>query len=379
MNVTFLKSAVITSIIINLISFGERAYCAVDQLLNGNFYQNPAELSLIDEIQLMGGNLFITPTFKFTGTSAGGTGSATSNVTNYLPYLLTAYRVTDRFVVGFNITPSGYGHLDWPMDSIVVNDSTVTNLLYYRAAIQSSYQLTDKLALGVGLNLEENYLAELDFVIPNQGNQINKARGLNYTADIGLLYKFNPRNTLTMAVYSPVDNKLGYGSSVLNTTVSNNFSLNLAEAAVAFVGLQHQLTDKWFLEEKVYWSGWSILKNIYFTNTTTGTYVTPTNWKDVWSYQGSTRYAITEKIALLGSAIYETNPTTVATNQLGYPLSDSASGSIGLDLSLQKKLSTQIVYSYGTFISKSPINTSGSKGSVTANSHAVILQLTYKT
>lgn len=90
-----------------------------------------------------------------------------------------------------------------------------------------------------------------------------------------------------------------------------------------YVGLQHLLNDKWSLGEKIYWSGWSIQKNLYFKNTATRSFIVPTNWKDVWSYQITTRYAITEKMALLGSVIYETNPNPTPTNSIGYPLAAS--------------------------------------------------------
>jgi len=353
------------------------AYSASDQILNSLFFQNPAELSVVHKMQLIGGSLYVVPTFKYTGTSFSKQGKAVSQANDALPYILTSYRFTDQFVLGINITPSGYGHLEWPLDSIVANASTTTKLLYYRAGLQASYQFTDNLALGVGLNLQYNKIAELDSMIPGRGNQINKVSARNYIADAGLFYKINTRNFITAAIYSSV-HRPGYGTSTLGSTVVNNLSMTLTDPLVTYVGFQHNITDKWFLEEKLYWSGWALAKNLDMVNTATGSHILPLNWKNAWSIQFTTRYAITEKLALLNSLIYETNPGSFSTNAIGYPLAASGAISAGLDISLIKELSAQIIYSYGGFLQNSPINDINSAGNIKAHFQAAVLQFTYK-
>lgn len=354
---------------------------AVDQILNDNFFQNPAELSLIHQFQLLGGNIFIKPKLTFTGTTSLGSGTVISDIQDTLPYLLTDYRINDKWVIGANITPSAYGHLEWPVNSIVSEISTSTDLLYYRYGVQSSYQVTDDLSVGLGLNLESNQHYELNFVVAGMGDQINSITGLNYSIDVGLLYKINSKHAVTAAYYSPVNNVKGYGTSVLSPTINPNLSLNITEASVAFVGLEHHWTDQWFLEEKVYWSGWGIQKNIYFTNTTTGTYVVPTDWHDTWSFQLLTRYAVTDMFAVLASAIYETNAAPMSTNAIGYPLAPMWGAAAGLDVSLSqlnKHLSIQLIYSYATFDPNSEIDQVSSKGMIAQNAQAGILQFIYK-
>lgn len=357
--------------------FCQKAYCAVDQILNDVFFQNPAELSLIQQTKVIVGNVYITPQFKFVGSTTLGTGNAVSQVNDHLPYLLASNRLTDKFVLGVTITPSAYGHLDWPVDSIVANEGTITNLRYYRIGPQASYQYADDLAIGVGVNLAYNRHAELDFVISGQGNQINKVTGYSYTVDLGLLYKINKSNSFTAAVYSPV-NQFEDGISYLGPAVVNDFSLNIVEAVVAYVGLKHLLNDRWFIEEKAYWSGWSLEKSVDFNNSVTGSFSVPADWKNVWSFQALTRYAATEKTGMLGSVIFETNPVSTATNQIGYPLAPVLFLSAGLDIVFLSGLSMQLFYGYGTFIPKAQINNSDSKGSIVANIHAVTAQFTYK-
>ncbi|MFV0821629.1 OmpP1/FadL family transporter [Legionella micdadei] len=353
-------------------------YGAVDQILNSNFFLNPAELSLIKKLQLLEGNVVITPKLEFKGITPLGQGRVTSRVEDFIPYLLSGFRFTNKFVGGITITPSAYGHIEWPMHSIVREASTTTKLFYYRLGAQSSYQLSEKLAVGVGINLEYNKRGELDFIVPNMGNQINKMSGLNCTGDLGIYYKINSRNFLTAAIYTGV-NTYGRGTSSLGNTSVHNFYLNIIEAPVAFIGLQHRWSDKLLTEGKLYWSGWSLEKNVNFKNKTTGSTILPANWSDIWSFQTNLRYAITDKLALLNSLIYETNPAPVSTNAIGYPLSGSGSLSVGLDLMLLKNFSSQVIYSYGRFIPHARINSGGSKGEIIGNFQAAVIQFTYKT
>ncbi|MBA4283872.1 MAG: hypothetical protein C0432_06240 [Candidatus Puniceispirillum sp.] len=190
----FLKYGV-TALILAFVLLQD-TYAAVYQILNDYFYQNPAELTQVRETQLILGNVFTIPSFEFNGVTPIGSGTANSRVNNSLPYLLTAHRFTDKFVVGFNVTPSGYGHIDWPEDSIVANASTVTNVLYYQFGLQSGYQFNDKLAIGIGFDIEYNKFAELNYMVPPLGNQVNKIKGVNYVGDLGVFYKINPYNFL---------------------------------------------------------------------------------------------------------------------------------------------------------------------------------------
>lgn len=333
---------------------------------------------MVNQHQWILGNQFVSPRFQFKGISSGQVGEATSNPQNALPYMLASYRLSDRFVMGVNIVPSGYGHFDWPIDSIVANDSTKTYLFYYKAIVQSSYQLSNDLAIGLGLNIEDNHRLELDFVVPSQGNQINRISGLNVFPDVGLFYKINSKNYFTAAVYAPL-NTYGRGISHTQTIQNNNYSSNIRDAAVIFAGLEQKPNDLWFLEEKIYWSGWSIQNNINFNNTTSGTYMRAAAWKDVWSFQYNMRYAATEKLALLGGLLYDTNPIDSTTNQIGYPLSSTLSVSGGLDISLWTNFSAQLMYLYSTFVPTAKINAGNTQGTVFADIQGAVLQLTYKT
>lgn len=358
--------------------FQNSAYAAVYQILSDYFYQNPAELSQIHETQLILGNIFAIPSMEFNGQTPLGSGTANSTVNNSLPYVLTAHRFTEKWVVGFNVTPSAYGHINWGDDSIISNSSTVTNMLYYQFGLQSGYQFNEKLTLGAGFNVEYNKFAELNYMTPPLGNQVNKIQnGVNYVGDFGFYYRLNAVNYLTAAVYTQVS-IYGHGISTLGPIISNDFSLNILQAPIAYIGMQHLPNERLFLEEKVYYSGWHIVKNIDFINSATGTFSTSANWHDTWSFQASARYSLTEKLAVLGSGIYETNAVPTFTNQIGYPVSASGSLTAGIDILLMKESSAQVMYSYGGFIPDAIIANTTANGTVSANTQSFVIQLIYK-
>ncbi|HVT61880.1 MAG TPA: hypothetical protein VHD33_00120 [Legionellaceae bacterium] len=111
----------------------------------------------------------------------------------------------------------------------------------------------------------------------------------------------------------------------------------------------------------------------------TGSFVIPTNYKDTWSFLGLTRYAILEKLAILSGIIYETNAVPLVNNAIGYPVAASGSLSVGVDITLRKELSIQVLYSYGTFLPNAPINNTSSIGTINAQFQAGVLQFIYKT
>lgn len=353
-------------------------YAAITQFLNDSFFQNPAELNKVFQSQFTLGSVFINPYVQYEGGANGRVGEVSSNVYSTLPYILSGYRVNEKWVVGLNVLPSAYANIQWPEDSFISQITTTTKALYYRIGFQSSYKLSERWYLGAGFNIEDNAQYYLNFVVPGQGNQMNSITGVNYTGDAGVYYKINEYNYLTFAGYTQV-NTYGHGTSSTPTALSSSLSFNITEAPVIYLGLQHIIRSVWFLEEKIYWSGWSIQHNINFSNTTNGTYTLPTNWRDVWSFQINTRYALNKTYALLGSVNYDSNPVPLETNSIGYPLAASGSLSAGLDLAFGKKYSVQGIYTYGKFLPNSPINNSNSQGVVHSHVQAGIIQFNYKT
>lgn len=366
-------------LLINIFCFiNSTAYGAAGQILNSIFFPNPAELSQTQQSKITGGTILIQPKLTFKGNYAGQDGQATSEVQNILPYALLDYRWNDKLVTRLNFTPSTYGHIEWPVDSIVSQGGTTTELIFYRFGLQVGYQFDDALSLGAGLNIEYNRNADLNFTIPNLGHQINNASDYNLVPDIGLFYKINNKNFITAAVYTGVDTFSDFGSSFIGNQRVDNYQFLILDAPVAYIGAQQLLSSQWFLEEKIYWSGWSIVNNVEFKNTVTGNYNFPVHWGDAFSYQIFSHYALQEKLGLLGSITYETNPVPQSTNQIGYPVSSTLGLLAGFDYALDQHWQIQLLYSYATFTPDAIIDNNSGNGKVSAQFQMGSVQLSYK-
>ena len=135
--------------LLSFLAFTKYAYADVGQILTDSFFQNPADLGDVSQQNMILGNVFVAPVLAFNGTALGGTGQARTSTFDSLPYLLADTRLSDKFVLGFNITPCQYGDLQWPESSVVAYDSTTTKVYYYRLGFQTSYQITNRFTMGL--------------------------------------------------------------------------------------------------------------------------------------------------------------------------------------------------------------------------------------
>ena len=61
----------------------KNGYGAVSQILNDSFFQNPAELLVVNNTQAIIGNVFINPNIKFKGSSYGISGGSLQEGTEF--------------------------------------------------------------------------------------------------------------------------------------------------------------------------------------------------------------------------------------------------------------------------------------------------------
>lgn len=360
-----------------LLFFIGKVLASGGQLLNSTFYPNPAEVSKIKTFEFIGGNLFFLPNLSYTGTSYGKTGSAKSSVYDPIPYMYVNYRLSDKWVVGVNMLPSVYGDLRWPADSIVANASVITNVLYYRSGVLTSYQITPDLALGIGFNLERNYL-EVAFMDPYLGFERNKSAGYHFVTDVGITYKFTSKDRISFAYYTPV-RYYARGVSRAGTLVNYNYATTNTDAAVSFVNLNHIVNEWWNVSSAVYFSKWDIKRRIVFYNSVSGDAILPAHWRNVWSFLLINQYIISDKTSFTWQVLYETNPANRASyNYVGFPLSSALGFSANFEFKIYKDFYVKVIGSYSTFAPNARINNSHNNGSISANIYTGALEGAYR-
>jgi len=348
-------------------------FAAGGQLLNSTFFPNPSEIAKINKFELISGNLFFVPTLTFNGSSHGKTGSAYSSVYDPIPYLYTNYRIDDKWVVGLNMIPSVYGDLSWPVDSVVSNGAIMSDVLFYRSGVLTSYQITQDLALGIGINIERLF-SQITFIDKTVGFQRSKSSGYDYVTDFGLNYKLTSKDLISLAYYTPIY-KFVRGLSNASGIKNYNFTALRVDASVLFMDYQHTVNDYWKLKGAVYFSKWSVVKKIILYNNVSGDIILPAYWKNVWTFLLTSKHNITDKSIFTWQLFYETNPASSARyNYVGFPLSSALSFSAGCEYNFYKNFYVNIIGSYGTFAPNARINNASSYGTIAANLYTGVLE-----
>lgn len=356
-----------------LLFFAAKTFAAGGQLLNSTFFPNPSAITNINTFEFIAGNLFFVPTLTFNGISHGKTGTAYSSVYDPIPYMYTNYRINDKWVVGLNMIPSIYGDLSWPIDSVVARSSIMTDVLYYRSGVLTSYQITPDLALGFGISLERVF-SQITFMDEKFGFQRNKSSGYDYVADFGFNYKLNSKDLISLAYYTPIY-KFVRGLSNAGEVKNYNYTALKVDASVVFFSLDHVVNDYWTLNGAVYFSKWSVYKYFIFCNTVSGDFVFPAYWKNVWSFLLTSKHNISDKSIFTWQVLYETNPSYSAKyNYVGFPLSSALNFSAGFEYNFYKNFYVNIIGSYGTFAPNARINNASTYGSVSANIYTGVLE-----
>ncbi len=356
-----------------------KVFASGGQLLNSTFFPNPADIAKIKTFEFRGGNLFFVPTLTFKGTAHGKTGTAKSSVYDPIPYLYTSYRINNKLAVGINMLPSLYGDLSWPGNSLIAYNSVITNVLFYRSGVLASYQITPELALGVGVNLEREYL-ELSFLTKTAGFERNKTAGYNYVTDFGIYYKLTSSDGISLAYYTPVDSVIK-GVSRAGKLANYNYAALNTNAAVSFLSVDHIVNSFWVVNGAIYFSKWSTKKNMRYYNTVTapGTSIFPEHWKNVWSFVFTSSHVTTDKTRFCWQVLYETNPSSGAQfNYVAFPLSSALNFSASFEYNFYQNFYIKVIGSYGTFAPKSRINTSGNFGTISANIYTGALEGSFR-
>ena len=172
-------AALSLSSVISLAAFTS-AHATSYQIFTNIGFTNPASLNSIKKAEFIMGGLIINSRFHFTGTAAGVRGSTTSRTEDYLPYGRVAMRFSPKWVGSFDITQPYFTDIQYPRNSVVKFFATETFIRDTNFSPKVSYQATERLALGAGLDFNNLYNGQLNFVVPPLGVMTNKADSWAY-------------------------------------------------------------------------------------------------------------------------------------------------------------------------------------------------------
>ena len=158
-----------------LISYFQVTQANVIQYFLGTSYSNPADINNINQTELIIGTTAVNTFAKFTGTSTYGTGTASTNEFNSLPYFLGAIRLNSQWVIGLNISQPYFANVQFGDNSIVKGDTTQTYLRDVDINPQISYKANEQLSVGAGLVANYMYTALNNSFVAGTGYVVNSA------------------------------------------------------------------------------------------------------------------------------------------------------------------------------------------------------------
>lgn len=356
-------------------------------------YFNPAGMSAVEGTDLTLGGHLIMPTFEFdnsgsailpAGIPLSGGDGGNGGVAAFVP---NAYYKTDAgekaaWGIGIN---APYG-LTTEYDSSWIGryHAIKTELVNLNINPSVSFKVSDKIALGAGLNasyVEADLTSAIDFgtilgVAPQALDGRARIEGDDWAAgyNVGLLLTPREECALSLSYRSKIEHTLEGDASfrvpgpatalqAMNMFVNTSGEADLTLPQTVALGLTHTFAKKFTAMANVMWTGWSDFEELrvkFGSNQPDS--VTDESWEDTWRYALGLQYQHTEKLALRIGAAYDETPVPDANHRTPrIPDADRTWLSLGAGYQVSKDMSIDLGYTH-LFFNDSRLQQLGSTG-----------------
>ncbi len=306
-----------------------------------SIYYNPAMLVKIKNKQAVAGGTAIFARSRFTGTSTWWNAAApgvphTESANNssgdqnaLVPAGYFAARLNERTVVGIGMyAPFGLA-TDWGEFTATRYAATRTELKLVNIAPALGSQITDKLSIGMSLDVQ---FAEVDFngvagspttnlaldsTLKNHGRSMGLGAhvGVFYQSDNhthwGLNYQSRVRHRFsgTSVMSGPIATQTGGTPDLVNPGLVSDQSYMPAQSTLSVL---RKVNDKVTLMGTVAFVQWSTFKEIVLNGVAAP--ITPIklsvneNFRDTWRIAGGVKYKVNDQFTLRAGAGYDQTP-----------------------------------------------------------------------
>jgi len=338
-------------------------------------YFNPAGLAFQPNGEVYLGATFIMPTTSFYGPIADANDPAIKNESKMVDQTFTpinvyaTYPATDNLHVGVGVmNPYGLG-TEWDPNWVGKYITTRVDLSTFFYSPTVSYKISDKLAVGAGLNIVTGTVKlqqAINVINTDSRVTIDMTTKTAYGFNVGVQYKINPEWSLGVSYRSAVKMSAS-GSATFDpqftlpalNIVNDDVTSSLKLPATAFAGLAYKATPHLELEADYQFVGWSSYKDleIDFKNDPTKNIVSPKNYSDTYILRIGGEYTM-DMWQFRAGYLYDHSPVSSAYVDPLLPDANRNGINVGLGYQFTKELSADLSYMFLRFDSRQAQNTS---------------------
>ncbi len=282
----------------------------------------------------------------------------------------TTYQVNDRLWLGVGLN-APYGFITKPDTNWAGSAfGTTTKVFSLDANPTVAYKLTPTLTIGAGVQVEyfEVRLNHSDFAVPVVGD-ISPSRsvkaddwGVGGTA--GVLWDPIPGTTLGLGYRSEVGvdvsgayRRSGFFSLPAGVSVPAIYptaSANLTLPDEVTFSVRQVVNPQWTLLGTVEWQDWSRIGNVGIFANGTNLETLNLNYRDGWFFSVGAEYAYSPLLTLRGGVGYERSPVQDSTRDILLPDTDRIHVNIGATYKWSDRIAINAAYSHIFFEDNAP-------------------------
>ncbi len=247
-----------------------------------------------------------------------------------------AQPLNDRWAAGVAVVALTGAVLDYDDDWAGRYQVQDVSILVIGAVPSVSYRVTDKLSVGASVPVMYSNL-DMDIAVPNPESPVQGPDGkvnldgddIQVAGSLSFLYEFNDRTRLGGRATSKFD--FEYSGDISAELLGQvGVETNLTMAAIARVGLSHDLNQQWSLHATWGWDNWSELQGV-FLSTNTGGAELPRNWEDTYHYAVGADYRLDRHWTLRAGIAYDTDPVDAKDRTADMPIDEQYRYAAGFD------------------------------------------------
>jgi long-chain fatty acid transport protein len=303
-------------------------------------FLNPASMSRLEQSEILVSAGVIAASVEFDVENSGivnGDGDG-GDAGSLAPggSVFYARPLNDRWAVGVSMVALTGSVLDYNDDWAGRFQVQDVSILVIGAVPSVSYRVTDKLSVGASVPVMYSEL-DMDIAIPNPESPLQGPEGkvnldgndTQVAGSLSFLYEFSERTRLGGRALSKFD--FEYDGDISADLLGQvGVETNLTMAALARVGLSHDLNEQWSLKATWGWDNWSELQDVFITTNAGGTNL-PRNWEDTYHYSVGADYHLNRQWTLRAGVAYDTDPVDAKDRTADMPLDEQIRYAMGMD------------------------------------------------